>query len=301
PKRRKTKPRVVLPGTSSFEVSSRTSFPITHSVAPEVHSTESTLVFCPPITPVSAPRAFTRLTDVNTLANVTIARPDVPVPSSFEDPREPFDDRSPSPDLPAINSVISHRIERPRTAPPGENIFTAKARTTEYEKIDSVIQNLRSMQISPFQLMQQVLDSDNWQYDYHRTHLYRADSSRLSQLVDAIMENEQGKLKLLECMRPHLIDSACSIVAEQMEERHKSSIMSGIQQITPEFIDAWNIEDDIDHTPLLTRILETAAQSPEAKAKNKIKQPEKMCRVLTRQLLYHYSNRCLGFQGIFGL
>ncbi|KAK7016137.1 hypothetical protein R3P38DRAFT_3203960 [Favolaschia claudopus] len=146
PKRRKTKPRVVLPGTSSFEVSSRTSFPITHSVAPEVHSTESTLVFRPPITPVSAPRAFTRLTDVNTLAN--IARPDVPVPSSFEDPREPFDDRSPSPDLPAINSVISHRIERPRTAPPGENIFTAKARTTEYEKIDSVIQNLRSMQIS---------------------------------------------------------------------------------------------------------------------------------------------------------
>ncbi|KAJ7703580.1 hypothetical protein B0H17DRAFT_1157099 [Mycena rosella] len=56
-----------------------------------------------------------------------------------------------------------------------------------------------------------------------------------------------------------------------------------------------------DVTPFLTRILKTAAQTKYAQAHNKIKTSQKMCKVVTRQLLYQSSNRCLGFQAEFGL
>ncbi|KAJ7259360.1 hypothetical protein C8J57DRAFT_1640075 [Mycena rebaudengoi] len=259
PKHRKTKPRVALPGTSRFSMDANSIPAATSSAAPEtIHAAtpDSGLRFRAPITPASAPHAFTRQADVNTLGSFVL---------------------------------------------PSESPFTAKPRSSEYEKIDSIIQNLRSQQISPFQLILQVLDPNDWHYDHYRNHLYREDSTRLSDLVEAIMRDEHGKRKLLECMRPHLLAFACNTVAEQMEERRATSILSGIGVVTPEFIDAWNIEEEVDTTPFLTRILETAAQTGHAKAHNKIKHPEKMCRVVTRQLLYQSSNRCLGFQAEFGL
>ncbi|KAF7349594.1 hypothetical protein MSAN_01684800 [Mycena sanguinolenta] len=48
-------------------------------------------------------------------------------------------------------------------------------------------------------------------------------------------------------------------------------------------------------------MLGTAAQTKRAQAHNKEKHPEKVCRVVTRQLLYQSSNCCLGFQAEFGL
>ncbi|KAJ7210897.1 hypothetical protein GGX14DRAFT_534724 [Mycena pura] len=211
-KRRKTKPRVTLPGTSRFSLDADSLPPATSRAAPEtihVAALDSGFCFRAPITPASAPHAFTRRAD--------------------------------------------------------------------------------------------VLNPDDWQYEYHRSHLYREGSTRLSELIDAMMHDEHGKTKLLDCMRPHLLDFACKTVAEEMEERREASIVSGIGVVTPEFIDAWNIEEEVDTTPFLTRILETAAQTKHAAAHNKIKHPQKMCRVVTRQLLYQSSNRCLGFQAEFGL
>ncbi|KAJ7704876.1 hypothetical protein B0H17DRAFT_920817 [Mycena rosella] len=102
-------------------------------------------------------------------------------------------------------------------------------------------------------------------------------------------------------MEPHLLDFACKIVADQMEERRALSTLQGISVITPTFIDQWSIDEEVNATPFLTRILEAAAQTQYAKEHNKKKKPEKMCQVVTRQLLYQSSNRCLGFQAEFGL
>ncbi|KAF8137772.1 hypothetical protein K438DRAFT_1786367 [Mycena galopus ATCC 62051] len=258
---RKTKPRVALPGTSRFSVDADSIPAATSSAAPEtIHAAapDSGLRFRAPITPASAPRAFTCQADVNTLGG--FVRTDAPVLPRLKDPREPFDE---SPDLPDFSALHSFHdsTESCSKALSSESPFTTKPRSSEYEKIDSIIQHLLSLQIPPFQLILQVLNPNDWHYDHYRNHLYRKDNTRLSDLVEAIMRNENEKRKLLECMRPYLLDFACSTVAEQMEERQATSILSGIGVITSEFIDAWNIEEDLDVTPFLTRILETAAQT----------------------------------------
>jgi hypothetical protein len=252
----------------------------TSSAAPEtIHAAalESGLRFRAPITPASAPRTFTRQADVNTLGS--FVRPDAQILPRLEDPREPFDESTAPPDFSALHPF--HDSTELRSEVLRESPFAAKPRSSDYEKIDSIIQYLRSLQISPFQLILQVLNPDDWHYDQSRNHLYREDSTRLSDLVEAIMRDKDGKRKLLECMRPHLLDFACCTVAEQMAERRATSILSGIGVVTPEFIDAWNIEDEIDTTPFLTRILETAAQTEHAKAHNKIKHPEKVRKTIS--------------------
>ncbi|KAJ7251794.1 hypothetical protein B0H12DRAFT_1202684 [Mycena haematopus] len=102
-------------------------------------------------------------------------------------------------------------------------------------------------------------------------------------------------------MRPHLVDFACQIVAEEMQIRRQKSILSGIAAVSPDFMRTWNLEEEIDSTPFLTAILETAAQTERAKLENKGKNPDKMCRVITQQLTYQSSTRCLAFQAAFGL
>ncbi|KAJ7199758.1 hypothetical protein GGX14DRAFT_572475 [Mycena pura] len=302
-KRRKTKPRVTLPGTSRFSLDADSLPPATSRAAPEtihVAALDSGFCFRAPITPASGPHAFTRRADVNTLGS--FVRTDAPIFPRLEDPREPFDESFDPPDFSALHSSHGLSTESLSEVLPGESPFTMKPRgCSDYDKIHSIIQHLRSLQISPFQLILQVLNPDDWQYEYHRSHLYREGSTRLSELVDAMMHDEHGKTKLLDCMRPHLLDFACKTVAEEMENRREVSIVSGIGVVTPEFIDAWNIEEEVDTTPFLTRILETAAQTKHAAAHNKIKHPQKMCRVVTRQLLYQSSNRCLSFQAEFGL
>ncbi|KAJ7830476.1 hypothetical protein B0H13DRAFT_2371987 [Mycena leptocephala] len=66
-------------------------------------------------------------------------------------------------------------------------------------------------------------------------------------------------------------------------------------------MESWNLDEQVDHSPFLTQILETAAQTERAKLYNKKKKPQKLCQVVTQQLLYQSSNRCLAFQAAFGL
>ncbi|KAJ7318582.1 hypothetical protein DFH08DRAFT_714617 [Mycena albidolilacea] len=101
-------------------------------------------------------------------------------------------------------------------------------------------------------------------------------------------------------MRPHVEDFACEIIAEEMEIRRRNSILPGIAVFTPDFIEKWTLDEDKDHSPFLTSILTTA--SPErAKKYNKLKNPDKLVQVVTHQLLYQSSNRCMSFQAQFGL
>ncbi|KAJ7937723.1 hypothetical protein B0H13DRAFT_1698652 [Mycena leptocephala] len=102
-------------------------------------------------------------------------------------------------------------------------------------------------------------------------------------------------------MRPHLEEIACKTVADEMETRRCNSILPGIAVVTPDFIENWSLDEDINYTPFLTSILTAASQTERAKKQNKLKKPDKMVQVVTRQLLYQYSNRCLAFQAEFGL
>ncbi|KAJ7231602.1 hypothetical protein C8J57DRAFT_1533491 [Mycena rebaudengoi] len=150
-----------------------------------------------------------------------------------------------------------------------------------YAKIDALLATLRRDKISPVDILIQVLDPDDLAYDRYRGHLYRDDSQTMKLLLDTIMKDAAGKRKILDCMHPYLLDFACEVVQEQMQTRRDSSVLQGISVVTPEFIERWNIDEEVDTTPFLTRILETAAQTEYAEAHNKIKKPQKMCRVIT--------------------
>ncbi|KAJ7934723.1 hypothetical protein B0H13DRAFT_1855017 [Mycena leptocephala] len=230
------------------------------------------LRFRAPITPAYAPHTFTLQTDVNTLG--TFVRTDALVLPRLQDPRELFDEPPNLPDL-SVLSFLESPSESSSDNVPSQSPFIPKPRSSEYEKIDSTIQNLRSLHISPFQLTLQVLKPDDWHYDHYRSHLYREDSSRLSDLVDAIMRDKDGKTKLLRSLlqkRWRNVERCRNY--QVLVLSHPSSSMLGIS---------------MSMTPFLTRIFETAAQTERAKAHNKVKHPEKS------------SNRCLGFQAEFGL
>ncbi|KAJ7505043.1 hypothetical protein B0H11DRAFT_2154382 [Mycena galericulata] len=94
-------------------------------------------------------------------------------------------------------------------------------------------------------------------------------------------------------MAPHLLAFTCETVAEEMKARQSQSILQGIDVVTPAFIEAWNLDEEIDMSPFLSQTLQTAAQTEHAKLHNKKKKLEKMCQVS--------SNHCLAFQAEFGL
>ncbi|KAF8180970.1 hypothetical protein K438DRAFT_1976421 [Mycena galopus ATCC 62051] len=115
------------------------------------------------------------------------------------------------------------------------------------------------------------------------------------------MADVSGKQKLFQFLRPYVLDLACEIVADQMEDRRKASTLRGIGVVDPEFIENWSIDEENDPTLFLMSIFLTAAQTARAKDNNKLKKPEKMRQIVTRQLLNQSSNRCLAFQAEFGL
>ncbi|KAJ7254873.1 hypothetical protein C8J57DRAFT_1075995 [Mycena rebaudengoi] len=258
---------------------SRTVLPPSTHITPSAVSTPappSHSQFITPITPFSLPH-------IDTQNNP----PDVS-PVLFDDSPDPFLDHSnwnSTAHIPPLDFSQSGFI-------PG---------ISPYAKIDTLLATLRRDKISPVDILIQVLDPDDLAYDRYRSHLYRDDGQKMKVLLDTIMKDAAGKRKILDCMHPYLLDFACEVVREQMQTRRDSSILQGVSVVTPEFIERWNIDEEIDTTPFLTRILETAAQTEYAEAHNKIKKPQKMCRVVTRQLLYQSSNRCLGFQAEFGL
>ncbi|KAJ7451396.1 hypothetical protein FB451DRAFT_1051517 [Mycena latifolia] len=295
--RRKVRPRLALPGTAKFSAldpPSGASPLLLPSNADASHSTPSnpySFHFRPPITPgpsVTSNPSGSR-SDTSESAHLTpYFAPSLP-------------EHDPSPEniqtdtlFPFAHADLDEFSSGPISSRPLDSRSSS-------DKIHDFLRQLRDDKISPVEVLIQALDVEGSENSRYREKLYRDDDVRLTRLLETIMADDKGKRKLLECMRPQLLDFACNMVAEQMDQRRKASILPGINSVTPEFIEAWNLDEEEDLTPFLTRILETAAQTKYAEAHNKIKRPQKMCQVVTRQLLYQYSNRCLGFQAEFGL
>ncbi|KAJ7938932.1 hypothetical protein B0H13DRAFT_2301138 [Mycena leptocephala] len=96
------------------------------------------------------------------------------------------------------------------------------------------------------------------------------------ELLQTIFTDCNGRSKLLDCMQPHLEEFACKTVTDEMETRRRNSILPGIAVVTPDFIENWSLDEEIDYTPFLTSILTTASQTDRAKKQNKLKKPDKM-------------------------
>ncbi|KAJ7712403.1 hypothetical protein B0H14DRAFT_2645286 [Mycena olivaceomarginata] len=145
---------------------------------------------------------------------------------------------------------------------PDHTPFRRRRTTDVYTKIHNYLADPRTDCISPLDLLIQRQSVSQ-------------KSAKLSKLLETIIADPQGRTKLFDCMRPHVVEFACEIVAEEMEVRRKKSILSGIAAVSPDFMQNWNLEEENDTTAFPKAILEAAAQTERAKLENKGKSPEK--------------------------
>ncbi|KAH9956052.1 hypothetical protein BGW80DRAFT_1187891, partial [Lactifluus volemus] len=124
-------------------------------------------------------------------------------------------------------------------------------------------------------------------------------------LLDLIFAHPKGHDLILHWVRPHSLEAICTMVASEMDLVVKELSFPSVEDVSSEFISNWTLERVVEPAtklcPSLLHILEAAAQTQEAKRKNKIKFPKTACNVIISQLAYQRSNRSIKFQSVFGL
>ncbi|KAJ6585348.1 hypothetical protein B0H19DRAFT_1250196 [Mycena capillaripes] len=227
---RQRNPHVSIPGTSAFSALHKVSPTPINLPTPDYshmnHSFSSGFQFHPPLTPQSIPRSTSHLPHPSALLPLEL--------STCVENVDPFQSShlpDLSPDYP--NSELDGLAQ------------------------DSYVFHC----ISPVDILIQVLDTDNMVYDRYRSNLYHDDSTKLAKLLAKIMMHHKGRRKLFECMCPTLEDFSCDVVADEMDERRRNTMLPSIAAVTTEFIEKWRLEEDVDSTPFLTCILTTVAQT----------------------------------------
>jgi hypothetical protein len=132
---------------------------------------------------------------------------------------------------------------------------------------------------SPLDLILDILDSTQDEYEQYRLRWFsQARFNKLSDVLDSIFAHPKGRDLILEWMQPHALESVCSTVASEMDLVTKELTLPSVEHISMEFISNWSLETVVEPAtrlcPSLIRILEVAAQTEEAKRKNKIKLPK---------------------------
>jgi hypothetical protein len=145
---------------------------------------------------------------------------------------------------------------------------------TRVQRLDIVLTFLREGKLSPVDLLIDVLDSSNGKHQSYRDELYKTDALKLHVLLDHITGDPKGKRKMDEWMRPYAVDLTCEIVDSEMEVT-KRELSMGVSDVTPEFMASWSLNGNraLELTPVLSRVLSSAAQSSRAAERNKLKSP----------------------------
>ncbi|KAH9160733.1 hypothetical protein EDB89DRAFT_1885651 [Lactarius sanguifluus] len=175
------------------------------------------------------------------------------------------------------------------------------ARMSRVERFGKVLALLREGNLSPFDLILEILDDCKPEYTGYRVELYKDCNRKLPRMLDSIHAVDSGRAKLWSWMEPHALEHVCGVIDEEMDLVNKTDLLPGLAAITPDFIKSWAVSSTHDKAPFLTGILLRAAETSLAKEKNKIKHPDAMCDIIVRQLSYQRSNRVLGFPALFGL
>jgi hypothetical protein len=131
---------------------------------------------------------------------------------------------------------------------------------------------------SPLDLILDILDSMQHEYENYRSRWFSPASNKLSVLLDSIFAHPKGRDLILRWMHPHALEFVCSTVSSEMDCVVKALSLPGVEHITSEFIANWTLETVVEPAiqlcPSLLSILHAAAQTEEAKQKNKIKTPK---------------------------
>ena len=147
------------------------------------------------------------------------------------------------------------------------------------ERILKAIHVLQLGRLSLYSALLKVLDPADKAFAAHRDRIYACPKDRpdgkLAQLLDCLYEDRRGKAQLLAWMEPRALQSLARKVYDEMDDIKR--VLNGtMDTITPEFLLKWDINSTVqkimqEHAPVLSEILESAAQSSRASRENTVK------------------------------
>ena len=128
---------------------------------------------------------------------------------------------------------------------------------------------------SPLDIILNILDLRQEEYEQYRSRWFSSNCSKFSALLDHTFEHPKGRGLILHWFSPHLLELVCSTVASEMDLVVKELSLLSVEHVSSKFISKWTLERVVEPAmqlcPSLLHILEVAAQTEEAKQKNKIK------------------------------
>ena len=117
---------------------------------------------------------------------------------------------------------------------------------------------------------------------------YKEGNKKLYKILDAVLLSGPGKSKLRTWMQqPVTVNLFCDVIMQEMNNVQKAELLPGITAITHEFIKN-TISPHQELAPSLLNVLSTMAWTTIAKEKNKIKEPDMVC-FLVSFLLFFFS------------
>jgi hypothetical protein len=128
---------------------------------------------------------------------------------------------------------------------------------------ENVLKALSDAGRSPLDLVLDILDSTQLEYENYRSRWFSPNNNKLSLLLDQIFAHPKGK-DLISCwMKPRILDSVCSMVGSEMDSVVGKLSLPSVEHISPQFINDWTLETIIEPAtllcPSLLRILEAVA------------------------------------------
>jgi hypothetical protein len=259
--------------TSRQRLTGQKSFPELREQISAFQSRYESPAFNPDSFPASGYDKFFTSTPVRP----TIIPPVRSTPSSASSPAVPatphwHDQEFHSFDSPSDTLVASSSFFSPE--PPPKYEIPTLPRVSEAEKIDIVLNMLRTARISATDVLLATLSKPTYAAPFY------SDPGPMTKLLSTMYKHERGQHVLNSWLEPHALDLVCNRISAQADQMVKEfSTHKSVGELTPEFLRSWSLKETIAkpadlHAPDLLRILRCAMNNPKALAKNKKKSNE---------------------------
>ncbi|KAI9437299.1 hypothetical protein H4582DRAFT_2058293 [Lactarius indigo] len=165
--------------------------------------------------------------------------------------------------------------------------FRGTAKSGQFGKVLAL---LREGNLSPFDLILEILNDCKPEYAGYRVELYKDSNRKLPWILDSIHAVDSGRAKLWSWMEPYALEHVCGVIDKEMDLVNKMDLLPGLAAITPDFIKSWMVSGTLNKAPFLMGILLRAAETSLAKEKNKIKHPDALSMLALGPHIFCYNN-----------
>ena len=152
-------------------------------------------------------------------------------------------------------------------------------RVSVTERIKAALTVLRECRLGPFDLILEILNEQKHEFKRHRTEFYREENEKFTKILNTILATDLGKRKFRAWLQTssQALELVCKIISDEMDDIHQVEQLSGLADITPDFLMQWSVLSHREKAPLTAAILLSAAQTDLAREKNKKKKPDMVC------------------------